>query len=245
MSRAPSPTQSRAGIAKPKGPMREKDVEIDWTTGAMSRIVSSLDQPVQCGNSACNKAYTPREALDLETMTLRCPHCIGSEKNPDGYSIAWKGAGFTCKRCERLLPTRVQFFYKNAGFLFWRYTNDVGGVRCRKCMDSDFWEASIISGLFGWFGVISLPLNPFMLGINFLRYMGTIGMPGRLPEGEIDGPTRERIAEDLPNVYRDLERNQSHVVACTNAAKRLGGVSPIDVRLALQESMRRRMTEHL
>ena len=164
------------------------------------------------GSDTSDSEYTVKLSASSELLSGVPRYvCFGSEKNPDGYSIAWKGAGFTCKRCERLLPTRVQFFYKNAGFLFWRYTNDVGGVRCRKCMDSDFWEASIISGLFGWFGVISLPLNPFMLGINFLRYMGTIGMPGRLPEGEIDGPTRERIAEDLPNVYRDLERNQSHV----------------------------------
>ncbi|MCA9273193.1 MAG: hypothetical protein KDA31_09125 [Phycisphaerales bacterium] len=239
-----SQVASRAGLAPPGGPVREQDVHIDWTIGALNKIVSTFDQPVKCGNTSCGKTYTPREGLNLEKMTLCCPHCIGSEKNPSGFSIAWEGAGFTCRRCERRVPITIQYFYKNAGFLFWRYTNDVGGVRCRKCLDGDFWEASIVSGLFGWYGIISLPLNPFLLGINFIRYVRTIGMPERLPEGEVDGPTQTRIAEDLPNVYRDMERNLSHVAACTNAAKRLG-VSPIDVRLALQESIRRRVAEKL
>ena len=53
-----------------------------------------------------------------------------------------------------------------------------------------------------------------------------------------------RIADDLPNVYQDLARNKSHPAACTKAGKRLN-VSPIDVRLALQESIRRQVADRL
>lgn len=229
---------------KSADPLREKDVRIDWIIGALNRIIATFDQPVRCGNSACGKTYTPREGLNLESMMLCCPHCNGGEEQPGGISIAWTGEGMTCGRCKRRVPVKVEFFYKNAGFLFFRWTDEVGGARCRKCIDGDFWEGVIISGLFGWFGIVSLPLNPFLLGINCIRYLRTIGMKETLTTTEIDGPTRMRIADDLPNVYQDLARNTSHPAACANAGKRLN-VSPIDVRLALQESIRRQVADRL
>lgn len=216
-----------------------------WICSSLNEILSIFDRIVSCGNAACNKGYRVRDGLDLESMTLCCPHCRGGEAQPGGLSIAWAGEGFACDRCNRRVPTTAEYFYKNVGFLFWRYTNEIGGIRCRRCLDKDFWESSILSGLFGWYGIISLPLNPFLLWINFFRYMRSIGMKESLPESESDAQTKSLIAEDFPNVLLELENPKvSHVAACMNAAKRLG-VSPIDVRLALQESIRRQASKHL
>ena len=240
MSRTPAPTKA----TRPAGPMRENDVRLDWITCKQDKILSRLDEPVVCGNSACGKTYTPRQGLDIAGLRLCCPHCKGGDKNPGGLSLAWTGQGCTCGRCKRRLPTRVVFFAKNKGLLFFRWTDDVGGVRCRTCIDRDFWEASTVSALFGWFGITSLILNPFLLGANFVRYLRTMGMPETFPAAEIDGPTREQIARELPSVQQDIEKNVGYTIACEKAARRLG-VSPIDVRLALQESMRRRVADRL
>ena len=230
--------------------MTEKEFFQIWVQAKLSDLESALEAKVRCSTAGCHRSYVARDGIDLDRLRIRCPHCasssaetsLGDDALPGaslpGTSLAWTGQGFSCSCCKRRVPTKYREYYKNAGLLFSRWTSEVGGMHCRRCTDFYFLEGMVLSAVAGWFGVVSLVMNPFLLAINVFRYATTIGMPGAYPtSGPVDPHTRGRIGDEMPAVFAAIEAGDGYKNACDAAARTLS-VSPIDVRLALQDAQR-------
>jgi hypothetical protein len=83
------------------------------------------------------------------------------------------------KRCESCgLPAETKYvrFYENVGMLFIRQHREVKGNLCKPCINYYFWNLTGKTMLFGWWGVTSFIVTPFILLNNLLRFIFTAGM---------------------------------------------------------------------
>jgi hypothetical protein len=80
----------------------------------------------------------------------------------------------TCERCHGRGPTQRVQFHQNIGLLLFRLSGKVSGDLCPSCVGQGFWSTSLITLVFGWWGVISFFVTPFFLLGNFLTYHGAL-----------------------------------------------------------------------
>ena len=89
-----------------------------------------------------------------------------SARQGDGSSI--------CESCGARAPTQYVEFYQNIGAAVLRFHKSVKGNLCKVCIERYFWPFTGKTFLFGWMGVISLVLYPFVLLNNIVRYLGVL-----------------------------------------------------------------------
>jgi hypothetical protein len=95
-------------------------------------------------------------------------------QSPQAHSPAQSG-----KRCESCgIPAETKYveFYENIGLIFMRQHKSMKGNLCKACIDYYFWNLTGRTMLFGWWGVISFIITPFILLNNILRFIPTLGM---------------------------------------------------------------------
>ena len=153
-----------------------------------------------CGKTI-SSSQSPREmktcpfcAETIPDDSTRCPYCDkeldndseGKHQEPHTrskqvYSNA-PGNYSRCELCGANAPTAKVQFHQNIGLFVRRLYRKVDGRLCRDCIEETFWPFTGKTLLFGWFGVISFMVSPFILLINVMQYLGTLGVkraPGR------------------------------------------------------------------
>ena len=79
-----------------------------------------------------------------------------------------------CQGCGRDAPTKHVVFYQNIGMLVARRMRTLQGNFCKRCIRKHFLNLTGLTMLTGWWGTISVILNPFLILNNVVRYVGTL-----------------------------------------------------------------------
>jgi hypothetical protein len=98
------------------------------------------------------------------------PYSPASQEHPHAQSVK------RCESCGVPAETRYVEFYENVGLIFIRQHRSVKGNLCKACIDYYFWNLTGKTMLFGWWGVISFIITPFILLNNILRFLFTLWM---------------------------------------------------------------------
>ena len=88
-----------------------------------------------------------------------------------------------CQACSASAPTKHVTFHQNVGFIILRFPSSISGQLCKACINRYFWKMSLISFLFGWWGVISFFWPLVTLPMNVITYLGALSLPDRTPGG--------------------------------------------------------------
>ena|SRR5262245_39290302 len=77
-----------------------------------------------------------------------------------------------CQACGEMGPTATVTFRKNIGALVVRFSNEIKGALCKKCVNKYFWSWTLTTLVVGWWGVISFFITPFNIISNIVAYIG-------------------------------------------------------------------------
>jgi hypothetical protein len=84
----------------------------------------------------------------------------------------------TCAMCGTRAQLQAVTFTQNVGMLVVRHTKTISGAFCGPCILSTYWSCTLTSALVGWFGMISLIINPFILLINVIQLLRSARVVG-------------------------------------------------------------------
>jgi hypothetical protein len=102
--------------------------------------------------------------------------------NPSPYGVAPYAPaavahGTTCVACHQHAPTQYVTIWQNIGALVMRFHKKISGNLCRNCIDKYFWEYTLITFFFGWWGIISFFFTLFILPSNLVTFLSTRKLP--------------------------------------------------------------------
>lgn len=80
-------------------------------------------------------------------------------------------ASGTCQICGRSAETRQVGFTRNIGAIVLNFSRTTHGDMCRFCVEHYFWRYTLVSLLFGWWGVTSFFITLVWLPINIFCYV--------------------------------------------------------------------------
>jgi hypothetical protein len=83
-----------------------------------------------------------------------------------------------CQGCGVEAPTKFVTYYQNIGMLIIRSMRTFRAQVCRDCASRHFWNMTLLGLVTGWWGLISLIINPFLIINNVVQFVGTRGLPG-------------------------------------------------------------------
>ena len=81
-----------------------------------------------------------------------------------------------CQICGSLASTKQVEFYGNIGMLFARRNYSIKGKLCKRCINREFTNKTLMTLILGWWGTISFIITPFYLINNIVRFIPTLGM---------------------------------------------------------------------
>lgn len=120
-----------------------------------------------------------------------------------------------CQACGVEAPTKYVAFHQNIGALVMRFSKSAEGNLCKSCIHSTFWQYTLINFCLGWWGMISLIVNPFFILNNVFRYIFCLGMepvPPDAVQAELTEESVERLGPhtdeliDMLNAGEEFER---------------------------------------
>lgn len=79
-----------------------------------------------------------------------------------------------CHSCYRFTKVIHTSFRKNIGMLIARSYQKVEGNLCNECIERFFWSFTMKTVLFGWWGIISMIVSPFIIFLNVINYVNSI-----------------------------------------------------------------------
>lgn len=144
-----------------------------------------------------------------------------------------------CQVCGIEAPTRNVMFHQAVGAIFAYQTNSVKGNLCKTCIEHYFWDYSSSTALFGWWGVLTVFLAPFILISNVREYRRCRAMEYPSPEASKPVLTEDVVDRLREYAFRLIDRlnlgedTQKVVVETAQAAK----VSPGQVVLFIREML--------
>jgi hypothetical protein len=100
----------------------------------------------------------------------------------------------TCEMCGRAAETRQVGFMRSIGAIVLHFSRTVHGNMCRFCVERYFWRYTLVSVLFGWWGVVSFFMTAIWVPINIVCYLRCLGLPA--PPDD-DDSRRERRGRGL------------------------------------------------
>lgn len=83
-------------------------------------------------------------------------------------------AGRRCQSCGAYGPTRSVTFEQNIGVLVRRFHKRIQGELCERCISKYFWEFTLITMFFGWWGIISFFATIVFLTSNVANYFPSL-----------------------------------------------------------------------
>lgn len=75
-----------------------------------------------------------------------------------------------CTSCHEEDTVRDVEFGMQIGLLVARLYFHKKGRMCPDCIRSTFWMYTLVTLVFGWWGIVSLVVNPFIIILNVLSY---------------------------------------------------------------------------
>ena len=81
-----------------------------------------------------------------------------------------------CERCGVEAPTRRVNLYQNIGVLVMRFTESTECRLCKSCINGVFWKYTLVNLTLGWWGAISMILNPLIILSNTIQYLLSLGL---------------------------------------------------------------------
>ena len=87
-----------------------------------------------------------------------------------------------CKSCGIEAPTQKVFFVQHIGAIVMFFHKRIGGEFCRNCVLKYFQEYGLITLFFGWWGLASVFITPFVLLIDIFNYFRAWNLEP-VPEG--------------------------------------------------------------
>lgn len=86
-------------------------------------------------------------------------------------------ADSACDACGRDAPTKYVTFMQNVGLIVIRFPKTVKGMLCKPCIRKYFWETTLITFFFGWWGVISFFYSLVSIPQNIIQFIGARDLP--------------------------------------------------------------------
>jgi hypothetical protein len=88
-----------------------------------------------------------------------------------------------CQSCGLQGETRYVRFHQHIGAVVMMFNRWIKGNFCRRCGMGYFKKYMLITGLFGWWGLISFFLTPIFLLMNLFYAARLLGLPdgGMMP----------------------------------------------------------------
>ncbi len=111
-----------------------------------------------------------------------------------------------CQNCGREAPTKYVAFYQNIGMLFMRMMYSAEGDFCKPCIHQTFWTYFAVNLTLGWWGIISLIINPFLILNNVFRYAFCLTMPSPDPLATVPELTDAALERLHPHVNSIIDR---------------------------------------
>lgn len=138
-----------------------------------------------------------------------------------------------CQNCGIEAPTKQVAFYSNIGALVVRFSKSIKGELCKNCINQFFWKYTLTNLFLGWWGVISLIMNPFLIINNVYRYLTSLSLEP-VPAGAVPPVLTEEVVTKLqPLTDAILSRINAHEpmdLVMTNIGNQ-AGVAPAQVML--------------
>lgn len=98
----------------------------------------------------------------------------------------------SCQLCGRDVPTKYATLHYNIGLIVMRRSAILQGAFCQSCLTRYFWKYTLITLVFGWWGVISFFMTPVILVNNlwqFFRSRPSTDIPNNLPVSNLSAYT--------------------------------------------------------
>jgi hypothetical protein len=115
--------------------------------------------------------------------SVRSPHS-GNDATALGFAIVPCRGGVVmniCHACGVEAATKEVTFYRHIGLVIVGLTKYISRPLCKQCIHKYFWEYTLVTGVFGWWGIISVFVTPFVLLNNSLVYLSCLSMEPPLP----------------------------------------------------------------
>lgn len=145
-----------------------------------------------------------------------------------------------CHGCGVMAETKYVSFYQNIGMLVMRLTTTVSGHFCKPCIHKNFWKTSGLTFVFGWWGVISFIITPFILMNNFFRYLFCLGMRDVSPDAahlKLTPEVFDRIEPFAEEILQRAVSNEPIINILTDISARIGVPVPL-IGLCMEEVMK-------
>lgn len=147
-----------------------------------------------------------------------------------------------CDSCGDTGATKHVAFYQNVGLVIMRQSKTVEGNLCKACIDRVFWRFTLITLVFGWWGLISFFVTPFFLLNNVARFLGTRGMTSSASLGaatphptlSLTPAARERLAPFREEIRVRLATGEPEAMVSESVARK-AGVSAHQAELMIDE----------
>jgi len=146
-----------------KFPSLEQKSKAEEKIKEINEAYSILGNPIK-RNKYDKTLYFPESVTEKDAN----PHPPQDSKNtaPQHY----------CDNCGIPAETKYVEFYENIGLIIIRHSQSIKGSFCKHCINYYFWNFTGKTMLFGWWGIISFVITPFILLNNILRFIFTVGM---------------------------------------------------------------------
>lgn len=121
-----------------------------------------------------------------------------------------------CMACGCCAPTKYVEFYQNIGALVMRFSKEIKGELCKRCINKYYIEYTGITFAIGWLGFISLIIAPIFVLNNTIRWLFTLGMKEGNPV-ESEAPSNHPTLSLTPDVERQLMPFTDQILELLNA----------------------------
>jgi len=83
-----------------------------------------------------------------------------------------------CRTCGQYADTRLVSINQNIGAITMRSVKSIDGELCKKCIRKYSLKYTMVSVVFGWWGLISFFVTPVYIVTNIYHYCRTFRMKG-------------------------------------------------------------------
>ena len=92
-----------------------------------------------------------------------------------------------CDSCRRVATVDYVTLEQNVGLVVVRFPKRFRGYLCRDCTAQLFWRYTLITVLFGWWGVVSFFVTFAVLARNVSTFLRTRALPPPPPRSGPEG----------------------------------------------------------
>jgi hypothetical protein len=120
-----------------------------------------------------------------------------------------------CQCCGSHAETKYFSYHQNIGALVMRFSKSINANLCKSCSRKFFWQFTGTNLLLGWWGMISLIINPFLIINNVVYFLRTFGMADVRIAAEAVTSAQQELSSDVvarlnPYTQQIFQRLNNH-----------------------------------